>query len=71
MGVAAGVAALIGAGAPGTAGGGHDGMRSAGAARGGTLRIGAPAGDGPLDPALTGSPDEATLHYATCGLLYN
>jgi peptide/nickel transport system substrate-binding protein/oligopeptide transport system substrate-binding protein len=72
MGIAVGIAALVGAGSAGTAGGVPDGMHTAAAARGGTLRIGVPLGRfGPLDPALVRHPDGTQLFYATCALLYN
>jgi peptide/nickel transport system substrate-binding protein len=71
VGVAAGVAALVGAATPGTAGGGQDGTGEAAAARGGTLRIGTRVEEHPLDPVLVSNPDDTTLQYATCALLYN
>ncbi len=70
MGVAAGIAALGGAGTAGTARDAPDGMHTAAAARGGTLRIGLPY-DYRLDPAVIAGPDVGQIENATCANLYN
>lgn len=61
VGVVAGIALLVGAGATGTSG----------AARGGTLRVGKLLDFDSLDPALAYIPDTWQIEYATCAKLYN
>jgi ABC-type oligopeptide transport system substrate-binding subunit len=71
IGVAVGVAALVGAETAGTGASTRDAGRSAAARSGATLRVGRPFDVDSLDPALAYLSDTWTIEYATCAKLYN